>query len=524
MGRHPSSHSHYPSYPHSHSHSHHPAYSRPQQPHIQHAHSQATHTHTSKPSHHRIISEPTGTQHPSRYNTTFGSTSSLGLDRLFPEQQRRVPAWEQAHMTSPRRFGGLLPDRPRVHERTRGPNWSIDADVGSGVIKTERKSESRSRSGSPIDRNKESSSPFPLKEARASLASLASKLSRNSGNGHVRSESQLGLITNVDFDSPTRANPNGNSSSGRGALAGIMNGLNSLTYELGISKRPPPVAVVSSPPRRGFNLDDVDSERSPQEPVSAGSCERENPFASVKGKDNPPIPSDPAHNVSNGVPTGSGPSWSSADTSRTDVMLISRSPGQDFNSMISPIESDGFGAFHASSETDYFPAPLSDDSSLEPGLYRVPPPSNRSGGSPSSPSPPSRILIPASNSTNALLVPPVVRAAGGFLQGRSPSRAQIISPSSGGVGSAVLPNDRLFSTAVSEGDIEPPSALTFATTPTANSAHPTNSEHSSSYAYTVPNPFIYDERHGGTTRAMTALQLTTSASPLRRNVDLDLAS
>lgn len=540
-------------YPYSHSHSHQPSYSHhhaqsrsqvssrkqihpyPMQPHppLMHTHTH-NYTHTNKPSHQRVISEPTGTQHPSRYNNCSGSSSSLGLDRLFYEP-RKAPAWEQAHMTSPRRFGGLLPDRPRVHERTREANWSIDADVDTGALadNAERKSESRSRSGSPVERNKEAKppSPFALKEARASITSLASKLSRNSGNGngHARSESQMGLITNSpspDMESPSRG------TSGRGALAGIMNGLNALSHGLGISRRPPPVAVVSSPPRKGFNLDDVDSERSPR--CSADSWEGENPFSTVKGKEGLQVQVSlvPDTSGSSSGPSGSGPSWSSSDTGKTNVMLISRSPGQDFNSMISPIESDEFGGFHASTEADYFPAALSDESSLEPGLYRGPPPSRQSGATPPNSISPSRIKIPTSASTNALLVPPAVRAAGGFASSEKLTLGRVpeVTPSSGGVGSAVLPNTRLFTNAKSDGDKEPASALTLATTPTVNSAHPTNSEHSSSFAYTVPNPFVFDERHGGSARAISSLQLMTSGSPppnsfrSQRNLDLDLAA
>lgn len=89
--------------------------------------------------------------------------------------------------------------------------------------------------------------------------------------------------------------------------------------------RPPPVHVVSTPPQRGFHLDDVDSAGAPT------------PIAT-----RPPAGATSARAGGRGV--------ESSDRGREDVLLISRRPGEDFTSTVlaSPVETEGLQSFPTS--------------------------------------------------------------------------------------------------------------------------------------------------------------------------------
>lgn len=104
----------------------------------------------------------------------------------------------------------------------------------------------------------------------------------------------------------------------------------------------PPVHVVAGGHRaRGFHLDDVDSARSPTVVVNEHGRDASS-IAEIVGT--------VGSSGYNGRNTQAGGS-EGGDAARPDgnVVLISRTPGQDFNSMASPVETDGMGEFHSSS-------------------------------------------------------------------------------------------------------------------------------------------------------------------------------
>ncbi|KAI5117412.1 hypothetical protein M0805_005472 [Coniferiporia weirii] len=376
-----------------------------------------------------------------------GSSSSGTLKR------KASVAWKPAHLQAPRRLGGLIADRRTVHHRTRGADWSIDADADDDDpnFGPDAGKHGRSASGSGSGET-----PGALTKGHVSSASLASRLS-------AACESALNLL------------------GADGALRPIQDSpaLNTIRAKPGVARggpRLPPVHVVSSAPARGFNLDGTDSARG-SSLVQMGD-----------------------------TPGGSGATATAGGPLRPDgsVVLISRSPGQDFNSMASPVETEGIDIFRPP-ESDIFPAAFTDDSSILPPT--LPYAQSRSNGSPRTPSPSasqpalalppsqrqserpqhplSRILVPSPHADPALLAPSSVRAAGGYSLSQSPSGHG--GPSAG---SNLLPNARLFS------DLTPvsPSPASAATSPTAATA--AGSTHSSD-AYTVPNPFTFDSRRSG---------------------------
>ncbi|KAL5528698.1 hypothetical protein ACEPAF_7835 [Sanghuangporus sanghuang] len=537
---------------------------------------------------------------PSHQQTA--SASSLGLHSLLggrnsPDPTRKkstaTVAWERARMDAPRKFGGLLPDRRKVHERTRGADWSIDADPVDPV--NEYNDPWHSKVGSSSSSGSGGSRELHSKEAsgdtqRSKATTSPSHSSRTRPTGHERSESQLGLLSDGSPDQFQPIQDSPGMIRGRPANAfvqGIVNGLSGIGDAIRLGKRPRPMAVVSSPPRRGFKVDDVDSASPtvPRDPrgsryesfvfVEAGDDIEAGPNTTVNAtpsgtrtsfnlgvNEQVALSQNPSQSGSSGSGTrsdgivddqpsvsGNGNGNTAGDGKeerrRNSVLLISRSPGQDFNStIVSPItdETAGFGTFSASSESENWPpAPALPDASIVslPAFSfarrtassnpPTPPPTSqtyRSTNSPShsapgTPHPPSRILIPQGNGNSQLIVPPAVRAAGGYTQPTQPAPSAALSPqpvtsTASLTSTAVLPNTRLFSGTIAESVVaEPPSAVSYAsaapaTTPSAEGAR-YGSEHSSD-AYTVPNPFIFDERRGGSVGAARALRI---ASPPR---------
>lgn len=341
---------------------------------------------------------------PPYHHHASSSSSSVGLNALSrpstansnssaaPTRKKSAAAvaWERAKLHAPRKLGGLLADRPTVHERIRGADWSIDVDPGEDGKYTDpwAADKDRARSGSGS------------KEASASRTSLTSMFN-NRPNKHGRSESSLGLLANTSPDSVSgpslpriKDSPDLNRERPVPGFAhGLISSISGMGLGLGLGRgrRPPPVAVVSSAPRRGFNVDDVDSTRSPTVHLDERKREREShSFVLVEPEDaRSGVAAEGEGAVPAGVRTslnlaaigggsvmapGSGstpnPSQSSSGSggsgsrSRSDatgatsvsgngeserridsVVLISRSPGQDFNSMASPIteETSGLG-------------------------------------------------------------------------------------------------------------------------------------------------------------------------------------
>ncbi|KAL5485450.1 hypothetical protein ACEPAI_8092 [Sanghuangporus weigelae] len=534
---------------------------------------------------------------PSHQQTA--SASSLGLHSLLGGRNSPAPtrkksvvtvAWERARMDAPRKFGGLLPDRRKVHERTRGVDWSIDVDpvdpVNDYNDPWHSKVGSSSSSGSGGSRGLHSKEASGDTQRSKATTTNPSHSSRTRPTGHERSESQLGLLSDGSPDQFKPIQDSPDMIRGRPANAfvqGIVNGLSGIGDAIRLGRRPRPMAVVSSPPRRGFKVDDVDS-ASPTVPRDPRGTRYES-FVFVEAGDD--IEAGPVNAIPSGTRTSlnlgvndqvalsQNPSQSGSSGSRTrsegiadnkpsvsdngngntagnseeegghSVLLISRSPGQDFNStIVSPItdETAGFGTFSASSENENWPpAPALPDASIVslPAFSfarrtasptpPTPPPTSQSDRSTNSPShsapgtprPPSRILIPQGDGNSQLIVPPAVRAAGGYTQPTQPAPSTALSPQPvtstvSLTSTALLPNTRLFSGTIAESVVaEPPSAVSrtsaaTATTPSAEGAR-YGSEHSSD-AYTVPNPFVFDERRGGSVGAARALRI---ASPPR---------
>ncbi|KAH8104217.1 hypothetical protein DFH11DRAFT_1765434 [Phellopilus nigrolimitatus] len=360
--------------------------------------------------------------------STSGSGSTLSPGAL---KHAQAPAWVPARLQPPRRLGGLLADRRTVHPRPRAADWSIDADAAPGPSPPSlspaghAKSSSSSGSGGGSRPHSKSGSGSgsalagALRQGHASSASLASKLS-----------------------------------AGRDSLLGL----------LGADPRRSPVAVVSAPPRRGFNLDGADSARSP----TLG----------------PPGPV--GEGVGVGENEGEGEEEPESSPDEESVLLISRAPGQDFNSAASPVETDGVGTFHVSPQSEYWPAALTDASSVLPSPLAPsqrpprpssPPPSFTSHEAHPKPAPmpnphpppqTQRLLIPSHPSASSPLAPPAP----------SPSRAFA----------------RLFGLGGAEAEEDPADAAS----PATRSSH-------SSEAYTVPNPFTFATRgRGGVYRALLA--------------------
>ena len=307
-------------------------------------------------------------------------------------------------MDGPRRFGGLLPDRRKVHEGKREADWDIDYDPNdpryeySDPWHPKAASSSSSGSGHGL-RSKEASGDSQRNGApNPSHSSLRPA-------GHRRSESELGLLSGGSSER-FRSVPNSlgliKERPRNTFVQGIVDGLSGIGDTLRIGRRSRPRAMVSTPPRRGFNLDGVDSP-SPVEPSDQRGS-RYKSFVFVDAGDD--IEAGPATTVDlNPVATRTNldlgvadqvvlahypsQSGSSGDRTRSDgspdnrpgvnlngirntgtgeeearirngVMLISRSPGQDFNStIISPAtdEAAGLGPFSASTEVSLFSIP-----------------------------------------------------------------------------------------------------------------------------------------------------------------------
>ncbi|EJD02620.1 uncharacterized protein FOMMEDRAFT_146527 [Fomitiporia mediterranea MF3/22] len=599
--------------------------------HQHHHRQQPSHSHSQTYSHHNNVNMTSRHGHqPTASSSTLGLHSMSGRDS--PSLGNGIPrrksaaavAWERARLQAPRKLGGLLADRRKVHTRTRGADWSIDADNINEIGVEEngyndpwnpQASHSRLPSGSTSHTKEvsgESTGQAKIETGNATGARLVRP------SGHGRSESRLGLLSNT---SPERLHPIQDSRESEGSASSFVRGIMETLNDIGmrLSGRPRPVAVVSSPPRRGFNMDDVDSAKSPSDLANPREERRSDSYVFVDGEEDEgeegeelgkPVlvdsdtrpssnfavfgSSSATLNPSQGGSSGSGTrsdSSGGASASRTraalgsrsasmereshvdggserggerdKVMLISRSPGQDFNSveMISPITEEtsgyGTGAFTTSHESENWPAALTDTSSvLLPSFRRVersdllppaPPPTQQSytlyttslSPSPShsqlqsysdsrSPTPshsaqgtprsPSRLLREPSNNNINLsnevdnsqsqtqpVVPPSLRAAGGFQANSTHlNTSTMLAPTTDSISpnSAILPNSRLFDSAPEP----PPSAIT-------NTGHGTGfgSEltHSSSDAYTVPNPFTFDSRHGGSSSAANALRLAS---------------
>lgn len=289
--------------------------------------------------------------------TEFGhhrsaSTSTLGidrLDRLFSGLKRKPSrvAWEQANLQRPRRLGGLIPDRRAVHPRMRGTDWSIDSDADTPVNQGthgDNTPPSSNHDGAAAGGETRSSSRAAthgnLRQGHASSTSLASRLSVTALNFL----NTVGVGSATNSNGPTPAPTPGPTGEKVNPLRPIQDdpaaALNtSIKPKPGVvrgSPALPPIHVAGGQRTRGFHLDDIDSARSPV--VVNNIHDRDaSSVAELVGM------------VSGAL--GASTPTASGDAARSDgnVVLISRTPGQDFNSMASPVETDGMGEFHTNS-------------------------------------------------------------------------------------------------------------------------------------------------------------------------------
>lgn len=319
-------------------------------------------------------------------NITSASASSLATHRSYPsdssssrpalkrKQSKVSVAWEQAKMQGPRKLGGLLSDRAKVHARTKNANWSIDdSEQGHESLPPASSGHSKETSGESYGLS--TSQPSQAPGSQTSLVSSLARLAR-----HGRSESQVGLLSSPEQtpsspplrpsrDLPSHSNPS-------------PNPISRLVSSVAGHFREPPVPVVNGAPRRGFNMDDVDAQsptsaygrRSSDSYVNIGEGEvqqlrqdmygtpisgRRFPNLSLPVRQLSPIPS--RHDsegaestdavVNGGREVGRfGGIVGRARNDSGSVMLISSRPGQDFNSMASPIvpepEADALGPFY----------------------------------------------------------------------------------------------------------------------------------------------------------------------------------
>jgi hypothetical protein len=216
-------------------------------------------------------------------------------------------AWERAHLQAPRRLGGLLADRPKVHTRKRGEHWNIDSDSDAEA--------DVDGTGIGTRRAKEGLRNHAQSQARASQTSLASTIVRlgrsalgvapatsASGSGHGRSESQLGLLSPYQLTSPsgpgsntvspplrphqTTSTPSSPPSQAQVSpqctperQKTIIPGSRFFHGIVTSLRRDPAVSVVPGTRRRGFDIDDEDKDS----PVSRHDHSHE--LGAVKAQD-----------------------------------------------------------------------------------------------------------------------------------------------------------------------------------------------------------------------------------------------
>lgn len=221
-----------------------------------------------------------------------GASTDRSTSTRRTKYKGKSVAWQAANLQAPRKLGGLIPNRPRVHHRTRGADWSIDTED------TEFDDLDPLQPGS-------SSSNLNGNDSTPSFASSQGRRNRTQGPSHNGNTEGLRPIQ----DAPD------------------VVGLTNVRPMQGVDRRgrPPPVHVVSTPPQRGFHLDDVDSAGAPT------------PIAT-----RPPAGTTSAR--------GAGREVEISDRVREDVLLISRRPGEDFTSTVlaSPVETEGLQSFPTS--------------------------------------------------------------------------------------------------------------------------------------------------------------------------------
>ena len=375
-------------------------------------------------------------------------------------------AWEAANLQKPTKLLGLLPSREKVHHRTRGADWSIDTDD----MELE-----------DLDPLQPGSSTSNLNDNGSTPSSAPPHRSNyNRSRGPEAGPSSEGL--RPIQDAPDVAE------------------INNVRPTHGVDRRgrPPPVHVVSTPPQRGFKLDDVDS-TVVSTPTAPNPTSREASSSRL-----------PERKVESGRPANGG----------ADVLLISSTPGQDFNSTIaSPVDTDRQGVspitcprnarFLTSPQSlGHLPPAIADDSPiLRPSLSR-----DRPAFSPlnpnmhaSPPSSPPRILRPRPSDPR-LLNPVSVRAAGGYPTLDIPTYSHFRNASAPNLSSA---SDDGPSPAFPHPSFLMPGGQTRHSTVLSEVASSRSSD------YNVPNPFRLDPRKPYSVTHVSPL--SPVANPFRSN-------
>ncbi|KLO16013.1 hypothetical protein SCHPADRAFT_938202 [Schizopora paradoxa] len=326
------------------------------------------------------LSSYTYSHHSHRSKRSISSTESK---RSRPKQH----AWEQANLKPSKKFGIFAPSIRKVRSTDRVAGWSITEENEGGT-------HSRALSASSLPLINEEPEVGPSNAASSSTASAV-----------VNGDQSFLPLRRTKHGSPPRpaGDTNGNAKHvapppstvpSTGALPLIRDSpdvnLSNSRPARGVGgARPPLVHIVSSPPSRGFHIDDTDSAKSP------GAADQ--PAGDLR-----PVP----HPLATTTTTAAA----AAPRSENSVVLISRRPGENFtipsSSMpVSPTSDDDWETVATSRESRViqsrrWPAAFSDSSPILPESF------TRSSG------PSNAQAISSPEDDNEAMLPPSVRAAG----------------------------------------------------------------------------------------------------------------